>query len=196
MKRRALLLAVAVAAFCALAQPARAEETTASSAVWGDGVEVMDDSQMADLRGGIRLPGGVDVNFGAVITTYSNGIPALQTLLTWTDTGAFVTQTLGSLGQSLDSLTPAQRSAMGLDSLAGLNGVVIADSNGVTALAHNVSDGALQNIIINNASGRDLSQTMAVTLQIPDFQSTQNALDLQRFGMRIDADMRAQLTGH
>ena len=85
---------------------------------------------------------------------------------------------------------------MGLDSLAGLNGVVIADANGVTALAHNVSEGSLQNIIINNATGRDLSQTVEVTLQIPNFEATQNAFDLQRFGLRIDADMRAQLTGH
>jgi hypothetical protein len=196
MRRHALLIAVAVVALFALAQPARADEPAAASAAWGEGVQVMDDAEMSDLRGGIRLPGGVDVNFGAVITTYSDGVPALQTLLTWTDTGAFVTQTLGSLGQSLDSLTPEQRTAMGLDSLAGLSGVVIADANGVTALAHNVSEGSLQNIIINNATGRDLSQTVEVTLQIPNFDATQNAFDLQRFSLRIDADMRAQLTGH
>src|SRR5262249_9361252 len=138
-------------------------------------------------------PNGVDVNFGAVITTYSNGIPALQTLLTWTDAGAFTTQTVGSLGQSLSSLTPEQRNNLGLSGLAGMEGVVIADDSGVTALVHNVSDGSLQNILVNNASGRDLTQTVNLTLDLKDFQATQSMLDLQHLGMRIDADMRDQL---
>lgn len=186
MLRRALLLAVASGALMAFAPSAHAD-----GAGWGDDVDVMDDAEMGDLRGGIRI-GGVDVGFGAVVTTYANGVRALETRLVWTDAGALVTEAIGSLGQRIEAMTPEQRAALGLEGLTG--GVVIDDADGVTALAHNISKGSLQNIIVNSASGRDLTQTVDVTITLPSFEMVQQAFDVERFGLRVDADFRHALT--
>lgn len=182
MKARALFaLTLALTAFAA---PARAEDG------WGADVEVMSEADMGELRGGLAVAPGLEVNFGAVITTYVNGAPALTTNLTWTDTGQFVEQTIGAIGQSLDDLTPEQRTELGLDGLGDANGVVINDAAGVTALVHNVTEGALQNIIVNTATGRDLRQDVDLTLTLPGFEALQASMLLERIGIRLQDDMQ------
>ncbi|HRP12603.1 MAG TPA: hypothetical protein PLK37_16380, partial [Terricaulis sp.] len=145
--------------------------------------------------GGLAVAPGLEVNFGAVITTYVNGAPALATTLTWSDNSQLVEQTIGALGQSLDALSPEQRAQLGLSGLGDAGGVVIADADGVTALVHNVTDGALQNIIVNTATGRSLSQEVDVTLTLPGFEAVQGALLLERIGIRLDEDMRVSIGG-
>ena len=166
-----------------------------ADAPWGADIEVMDASEMGELRGGLAVAPGLEVNFGAVITTYVNGTPALTTNLTWTDTGQFVEQTIGEVGQSLDSLTSEQRAELGLDGMENNGGIVIADADGVTALVHNVTEGALQNIIINTAAGRDLHQEVDVTLTLPGFETMQDALLLERIGIRLGADLDNVIIG-
>jgi hypothetical protein len=179
MQRLPLLLVTA--AFLALATPAMADDA------W-TGLELMADSEMAELRGGIRLPNGVDLTLGAIVTTYSNGVPVLQTQLNWTDAGTVVDQTIGAIGEDISDMTPEQREALGIDGMTG--GVVIDDADGVTALVHNVTDGSLQNVIINNADGRNLRQDIAVTLALPNFETMQGVIALQQLGLRIDRDLR------
>jgi hypothetical protein len=175
MRRAALLSLCALT--IAMPSTLRADEL--------DGVEVIDNATLGDLRGGFAV-GGVDIGFGAVITTYANGELALVTQLTWTDAGAVVQETLGNLGQTIDSLTPEQRAQLGIGDVTG--GVVIADGSGVTALVHNVTEGALQNVILNTASGRDISQHVDVTLTLPGFEDVQKQLGTELFGMRINED--------
>lgn len=181
---------LASAAFFAFAVPAYAADDS-----WGDGVEVMSDQEMQGLRGGLSIAPGIDVNFAAVITTTVNGVPALTTQLTWTDVGAFVEQTVGQVGEQIDALTPEQQAALGVSGLNGQNGVVIADAAGVTALVHNVTEGALQNIIINNATGRDISQSVDVTLTLPGFEMMQNSLLVEHLGFRLSDDMQSVIFG-
>ncbi|HWA00769.1 MAG TPA: hypothetical protein VG841_10705 [Caulobacterales bacterium] len=176
--RRALALAAGILAVV-IAAPAYAN-------AWGEGVEVIEDASLADLRGGFAV-NGVEIGFGATISTYADGVLALTTQLTWSDNGAVIEQTLGSLGQAVDALTPEQRSAMGLDGVTG--GVVIADDTGVTTLIHNVTNGALQNIILNTASGRRLTQDIDVTLTLPGFESVQKDMGFEIFGMRLNDDL-------
>lgn len=185
MIARCSLALLAGAAFLALAAPAYAADS-----VWGDGVEVMGDQEMQGLRGGLAIAPGIDVSFAAVITTTVNGVPALTTQLTWTDVGAFVEQTVGQAGEQIDALTPEQQQALGVAGLNGQNGVVIADADGVTALVHNVTEGALQNIIINNATGRDISQSVDVTLTLPGFEVMQNSLLVEHLGFHLSDDMQ------
>jgi hypothetical protein len=179
--RVALLAGVALAAFAA---PARATE-----APWGDGIEVMDETELEEHRGGFEI-GGLQINFGAAVTTLVNGVPALTTQLTWTDTGAFVAQTVGNVGEDLADMSPDQLAALGLEGLENAGGVVIADEAGVTALVHNVTEGALQNIIINSATGRDLTQDVDVTLELPGFDLIQQSLIVESFGIHLTDDMR------
>ncbi len=177
---RALLLSSLFLA--ALSTPARADDG------WGQDVEVMSSDDMDAHRGGFEI-GNLNFNFGATVTTLVNGVPALVTNLTWTDVGAFVDQTVGQVGQNISGMTPAQLEALGLSGLNGLGGVVIEDEAGVTALVHNITDGSLQNIIVNNATGRDLSQQIDVTLTLPGFELIQSQLTTEIFGMHLNDDL-------
>jgi hypothetical protein len=176
------LVLFATAASAALCAPAYADEQG-----WGD-VEVMADSEMEDLRGGFEV-GGIEIGFGAVVTTILNGQPVLTTQLTITDAGRIVDQTMANVGQSLSDLTPGQRDALGLGGLDDASGIVIEDESGVTALVHNITEGALQNIIVNTATGRDISQDIDVTLTLPNFEFIQGEISLELFGMRLLDDM-------
>jgi hypothetical protein len=182
---RALLLSGVL--LCLLAAPASADEG------WGDGVEVMSDHDMEAYRGGFEIA-GLSFDFGATVTTLVNGVPALVTTLTWTDVGAFVDQTVGQVGQNIADLTPVQLTALGLNGLGNAGGVVINDEAGVTALVHNITQGSLQNIIINNASGRDLAQQVDVTLTLPGFELIQQSLVVEAFGIHLADDMNVFAT--
>ena len=74
--------------FATLSAPAFADDG------WGQDVEVMDASDLDAHRGGFAI-GNLNFNFGATVTTFVNGVPALVINLTWTDVGAFVDQTVG-----------------------------------------------------------------------------------------------------
>lgn len=185
---RTILLASATIA--ALSSPVSAAE-----AEWGMDIEVMADEEMSDLRGGFEVA-GVSFDFGAIITSTLNGAPVLTTQLTWTDAGAIVERTMSNVGQNLEDMTPEAREALGLNGLEGGGGVVIQDEQGVTAFVHNVTESSLQNIIVNSATGRDLGQDIDVTLTLPGFEAIQGSLLLERFGLRIDEDLRGAAFGH
>lgn len=180
---RACFALMAAMAF-ALPAPAWAEST------WGDGVEVMSDLDLDSHRGGFRVE-GMDIHFGAVVTTYVGGVAALTTQLTWSDAGQLVERTVGGLGRDISTMTPEQLSTLGLEGLSGADGVIINDDSGVTALIHSVTDGSLQNIIINNANDRDLSQEIDVTLEMPGFEALQNSLLIEHFGIKLTDEMRS-----
>lgn len=178
---RALLLSSVFLSL--LASPAWADDA------WGDGVEVMGAKELDTHRGGFAI-GNLNVNFGATVTTLVNGVPAMVTTLTWTDVGAFVEQTVGNIGQDIASMTPEQITALGLNGLSNPGGVIIDDEAGVTALVHNVTEGSIQNIIINSATGRDLAQQVDVTLTLPGFALVQSALVSELFGIHLADDLR------
>ncbi len=180
MTMRALLLSGAFLGL--LANPAWADDG------WGNNIEVMSVEDLEANRGGFQIA-GLNIDFGATVTTLVNGVPALVTTLTWTDMGAFVEETVGDVGQNIADMTPDQLTALGLDGLENAGGIVIQDEAGVTALVHNITQSSLQNIIINNASGRDLAQQIDVTLTIPGFELMQQSLITESFGIHVVDDM-------
>jgi hypothetical protein len=184
-KRAALRIALLSAvAFAALSAPAFAQD-----AGWGDDIEVMADEELDDLRGGFTV-GGININFGATVTTILNGVPVLTTNITVTDAGRIVDQTMADVGQTLEEIGEEGREALGLDGLGDdAAGIIIDDEDGVTALVHNVTEGALQNIIVNTATGRDIAQDIDITLDLPGFDFIQGELTMERFGFRLQDDM-------
>ena len=185
MAARSLRLAlVTAAAFAAFAAPAYANDAS-----WGDEIEVMADDELGGLRGGFEV-GGLNINFGATVTTILNGIPVLTSTLTITDAGAIVNQTIADVGSSIDDMSDEQLDALGLGGLGeDAAGIVIEDESGVTALVHNVTEGALQNIIVNSATGRDITQDIDITLDLPGFEFIQGELTVEHFGFRLQDDM-------
>ena len=185
MAARSLRLALfTAAAFAVFAAPAYANDAS-----WGDEIEVMADDELGDLRGGFEV-GGITINFGATVTTILNGMPVLTTNITVSDAGRVVDQTIADVGTTLDELSEEGRAALGLDGLGeDAAGIIIEDESGITALVHNVTDGALQNIIVNTATGRDISQDIDITLDLPGFEFIQGQLSLEHFGFRLQDDM-------
>ncbi|MEQ1808375.1 MAG: hypothetical protein ABL889_00515 [Terricaulis sp.] len=178
---RTLLLSTAFMVM--LATPAWADDS------WASDIEVMSAEDLDAHRGGFAI-GNLNINFGATVTTLVNGAPALVTTLTWTETGSVIQQTVGDIGQNIADMSVAQREALGLGGLENAGGLVIDDEDGVTALVHNVTGGALQNIIINNAMGRDISQEIDVQLELPGFEGLQAMFEVQRFAGWITDDIQ------
>jgi len=171
-------------ALWALSAPAFAQ-----SADWGEDIEIIADAEMDELRGGFAI-GGIQINFGAVVTSTLNGVPVLTTQITMVDTGALVQQTLNAVGQSLADLDPEELAELGIEDSDNAAGVVIESESGVTAFVHNIADGALQNILINTATGQDIEQNIDVTLTLPGFEYIQSQLALETFGLRIADDLQ------
>lgn len=182
-------LLFATAALGVLASPAYAADDA-----WGDGMEVIEDGEMEDLRGGINIA-GIEIGFGATVTSTLDGVPVLTTQFTLTDAGAILRQTLLANGESLSSLTSDQRAALGLNGFSGLDGVVIQGQGGGTAFIHNAATGTLQNIVVNTADGREITQTIDISLQLPGFDLVQQSMMLEHFGMQISEDLQSMSFG-
>jgi hypothetical protein len=102
---------------------------------------------------------------------------------------------MNNVGQSIASLTPEQLAALGLAAFAGMNGLVIDGEGGITAFVHNVTNGTLQNILVNTATGQDIEQDIDVTLTLPGFEYIQQQLTLERFGMLVSDDLQSIAIG-
>jgi hypothetical protein len=180
--------------FIACALAALSAPAYASTDDWGDDIEVMDDAEMDELRGGFNVA-GIEIGFGAVVTSTLNGVPVMTTQLTVTDAGSIVEQTMNTAGQTLGSLTIEQLAALGLAAFAGMEGVVIDGEGGITAFVHNITDGTVQNILVNTASGQDIEQDVDITLTLPGFEAVQADFAMARFGMQISDDLQSVAIG-
>ncbi|HYD88425.1 MAG TPA: hypothetical protein VEA80_13195 [Vitreimonas sp.] len=116
--------------------------------------------ELDELRGGFLLPNGVEADLGAVARTFSNGQLLLETHVSWTENGVtstevFRAEALASAGEALPQ------------------GFSLSDADGLTLIAHQIDDGGLRNVVLNEASNRDLSLQIDVTLALPDFALAQ-----------------------
>lgn len=153
------------------------------------------DAELGDLRGGFLMAGGVTFDFGAVVRTYVNGQLALESRLTWTETGPATAQSLGNIPGAVDlgaALDQALAAGLDINALQGGQGILLSDASGATALVQNIQSG-VQNLIINNADGRDLRQEVEVTLTLPNLETMQREYSLDRLGSAISQDINASL---
>lgn len=184
--RPSLVLLALATALAAAPQPAGAQQVLGSR---------IDDAELADLRGGFLVAAGVTLDFGAVVRTYVDGRLALESRLTWTETGAVTGQTLGSVPGAIDlaaALDQALAGGLDIDALRGGQGILLSDADGATALVQNLQ-GGVQNLIVNNADGRDLRQEIEITLTLPDLDTMQRDYSVERLGAAIGQDINASL---
>ena len=177
--------AVIILAFLALPAGAGAQERLSTA-------------ELAELRGGYLIAQGITLGFGASVRTYVNGQLALESRLTWTEDGAVTTRTAGDVPGAVelgDNLDIALTGGLDLGALKAGSGLLLSDSSGVTALAHNLQGGNIQNLILNTASGRDLRQEIEITLSLPDLPSMQRSYGIDRLGSQIGQDMNAATLG-
>lgn len=141
----------------------------------------MADEELGELRGGFFTVDGLTFDFGAIVRTTIDGLPALESRLTWTPEGMVI--------DDLSTITP------GTLPVAGGWGLDLSDSTGTTLVGHRLIDGALQGFILNSGDNRDIRQDMQITLTLPGFEAVQQNILSDRLGMRIEMDMSHGLLG-
>lgn len=151
------------------------------------------DAELADLRGGWVTAGGLSFDFGLVMRTFVEDRLALETRLTWTPQGP-VTERWADADGAMD-LTGAldELAAEGLDlsSLAGVEGLVLDGDGGRTVVLHAIGEGAIQNLVLNTASNRDIRQDLQINLAVEDLPGLQREVSFQRLGGEIGREIGA-----
>lgn len=159
MKRTALILVMGFA----LVAAAPADEF--------DGVEVVDDAELWELRGGFNFK-DLAITLGTDIRTFVNGELALHTVVNWTQQGA--TSETTYLSSVLTPATAAELqngilSSGGITMRVGDQEVYLANG-GQTALFHN-TDGTIQNVIVNTASKTAITQEVDATVGVGGYDA-------------------------
>lgn len=175
----ALLLGFGAAA---MPQAASADEARGVAAeVERFDATTLSDAELAAERGGIKLPTGLEVGFGASVRTFVDGALVLETRLVWTDQGAVQTQAPSAVGPGGQGVTLSG----GAESLPG---VVVPGDGGSTAVLHELDAARIANIVVNTANNRDIRQEVHIDLAIPELsQFQQSALQARANAQMVDA---------
>jgi hypothetical protein len=148
----------------------------------------LDDEVLEDMRGGFILDSGVTIGLGAIVRTTVDGALALETQLVWQQQGAVISQHVGA------GLTPTEGAITKTVSLpAGSQAFVLPE--GETAIIHRVTDGSIQNILLNTASGRTIRQDTEVTLTLTGFQPVQQQIAQEQWARALAGDLSLASTG-
>jgi hypothetical protein len=148
--------------------------------------------ELNDLRGGYLSAAGIVFDFGAVVRTYIDGRMALESRLTWTEAGALTSHTPG-VGLSDAALAGVDLAGLDLSGLDGGQGLILSNGQGATALIHQLDGGRIQNLIVNNADGRDFRQEIEIDLALPQLDMIQGAAGIDRLGAQINQDLNASI---
>ncbi len=156
------------------------------------GIEIVPDAELAEHRGGFVWE-GVQIGLGAEIRTYLNGQLALQTNISWTESGAQQTQIVSGALTPVDAaqLQAGILTSGGISMRVGDQSVFLANE-GQTALLHR-TDGAIQNVIVNRASNVQANQQIDAVLDLENFGQLQDDIANMRLGAAV-GDMISQPT--
>lgn len=160
---RMILLAAVASLFAA---PARAQEIAAPA---------LSSEELGELRGGFVLPTGIEADFGAIARTYADGVLVLETRFTWTADGVQREDVAATSLVDTNQLT---------------NGFALDDSNGETLIAHQLDNLGLRNILLNDASNRDIRVDTQLTVTLPSFALTQQDFRDALLSRQIFDDMQ------
>ncbi len=155
---------------------------------------IVGDEELAQQRGGF-VYAGVQVNLGAEMRTYLNGDLVLQTTVNW-DTSGVTSSQIASAGlsaASMDALRSNVASGGSFSTRIG-GGPVYLANQGQTIFAQR-TDGALQNVLINTASGQNIFQHVEATLNLSGYQGFQNSVTNGQLGQSLGAAISAATTG-
>jgi hypothetical protein len=186
---RALGLSLVLAWALALGAPAVA---VAGEDDYAD-AQLLSIDEQGEVRGGLQILGGFDVGFGAVVRTYVDGSLALQTRLTWTETGPVEALEVGTLTPNLAAAAATGGLVFQGGGSEQLQGLLLPGDGGVTAIAHSLTSANITQLVINNANNRDIRQATEITLKIPEMAALQQDIGFQAFSMNLQAAVGAAL---
>ncbi len=145
-------------------------------------------------RGGILVAGGVAFEFGAVVSTFEDGLLRLQTQFTLTPDGPQIAQTAGeNVTQMTDQLL-SQLSGTGAisDPELAKNSFVTEDG---AIIMQQLAQGQLVNLLVNTESNVSWRQDTDITIKLHDFSAFQADVSRQLLGMRMAHDLNAVTVG-
>lgn len=139
---------------------------------------VLSDAELDQIHAGFNDSNGQSISLGAVMKSYVDGSLVLQSTMTVNASGITTTQILGSNAQPLSVPELSQ------PALAQF-GAVIAGPGGATSFVHRLSDEGMTNMVVNTANGRNIVQSTAVTVAIPNLQLLEQQAILADFASRL-----------
>ena len=165
-----LIAAMAVVAIAAppLAVAEPAEQATLS------------DEELDGQRGGLQTPLGFDIGIGASVKTFVDGTLALETRISWTDTGLRSEQIVNELGSITGA--PVRIGALNdgaLNSLAG----------GATTVIHDLTMDRIASLIVNTADNRTIRQETDITLVLPQLADLQQRIAADRLSSTLSSSV-------
>lgn len=160
----------------AASEPAAAEDPLLEAATVPDEV-------LATQRGGFSW-NNMQISFGADIRSFVNDQLALRTIVSWTANGATVDRFVSPSLTAADAahVQAGILTSGGIQMRVGNESVFLAN-NGQTALIH--STDAIQNVLVNTASGVNLAQQVDATLDISGYDGFRDALAMTRLSDAI-----------
>jgi len=156
-------------------------------------LEPLNDSELADVRGGYLSAGGFTFDFGVLVQTWVDGTLALESTLSLNSHGA-----VGSVKPGdVSNVTPLADAAIsGLD-LQGIHGegFALSGNGGTTVLIQDVSQTSIRNLIVNTAQDRTIVQNTALTVVMPNLPELQQGMSLEHIRTSLDQALNSGLLG-
>ncbi|MGH6752552.1 MAG: hypothetical protein ACREE0_13680 [Phenylobacterium sp.] len=141
---------------------------------------VLSDDELDGQRGGLRTPMGLDVGFGASVKTFVDGTLALETRITWTDTGLQSETVVNALG----SITGAPIRVGTLS-----DGTLQSVTGGGTTVIHDLNMDRIASLVINTADNRTIRQQTDVTLVLPQLLDLQQRIAADRLSSMLSSNV-------
>lgn len=163
---------------------------SASVAEGFSGGQAMSFEELDEVRGGMITPTGLEIGFGAVVRTFVDGSLALQTRLTWTESGPVETV---EYGMTMPDITTAAAAGGVFLNGPALEGVVVNGDGGVTAISHSITGEHITHLVINNANNREIRQSTDITVDIPGLAQLQQDIAFQVMDLRLQDSIRIAL---
>jgi len=200
---RSAIVALAVAAFGAALGWSNTSETAIPANAVFDGLETIEDSELATLRGGFAhpdLPFGMEVSLGGNIRTMVDGSLVYETLFSVNPAGVLeaTNHTVHTVAAFdglvfVDSAAGVSLATLGqVEVPEGFVGVVVTGDDGATVGLHRVDldAGQIANIVITTDSFTDVTQRLELNFEITGMADLRT--NIQRTQIRSNVSQAAR----
>jgi hypothetical protein len=146
----------------------------------------LSDAELRNLRGGMII-NGVDFDFGATVRVFVDGPLVAETALTLNPDGSIARNTTihdtGSTALFTDS-SQLNGSNIHFANVPNADGFVISGPNGLSLALNSLKAGEIMSLLANDATGRNIRQTVEVNVTINNFtqinSNLQNSIAMGR----------------
>lgn len=166
-----LLSAAGVFLFGVQAPVPRAQATDEADTIFVADAAGLTDGQMGELRGGFMDPSGLFLRFAVDVRTLVGGsLLFIRSLVLQPDVNGALQAT--SSHQILPIDLP---DGMAVAQINDGKGITITDAKGHTTAINQTANGTFANVILNNATGRNVTQNMDIHIVLRHMQNVSGA---------------------